>query len=301
MNVKDCCKNSNIPSTLYFDFEFHKKYFKSHLKQLLPYYEELDASRILILFFSLSGLKILFGAKFDEYIASSRDTITEWIYSLQVKSKIGNCGGFRGSHSLGGKFSSDSSTEQMNEFDVSHISCTHIAILCLLLLKNDFKKFDRKSTLESIKSMQLSDGSFKCQTIDSESDIRFSYCACVICYLLSGWAYINVDRLVSYISSCQNYDGGFGLKPGLESHGICSKDINEATKTWCCKLQTELGGFCGRPNKIPDTCYSFWVYGTLCQINGEDLVSLESHLKFLKNTENLKIGGFNKEIGSSFP
>lgn len=43
---------------------------------------------------------------------------------------------------------------------------------------------------------------------------RFSYCALSCCSLLGNLHAIDVSRAVSYVVSCQNFDGGFGNTPG---------------------------------------------------------------------------------------
>ncbi|KAF1743998.1 hypothetical protein MXB_5094 [Myxobolus squamalis] len=189
--MKDCDKDKNLYLES-FNFELHKNYFQNHLSTLISQYEELDSSRIMVLFFSLCSLEICYGENFDDFIAKNRNQIIDWIYS------------------------------PVNQLDIAHVTCTHVAILSLIILKDDLRNLDRFSILKTLSCLQLPDGSFKSQTSCSESDARFFYCTCVICFLLNGWHYINVDKLLIYIISCQNYDGGFGCKPGLESHGIPS-------------------------------------------------------------------------------
>ncbi|MCL7029570.1 hypothetical protein MKW94_017510, partial [Papaver nudicaule] len=80
-----------------------------------------------------------------------------------------------------------------------------------------------------------------------------------------------------------SYDGGFGLVPGLESHGgatycavaalrlmgfieddVLSKGTTfsvidvQPLLEWCLQRQAIDGGFQGRANKATDTCYAFW-------------------------------------------
>ena len=90
-------------------------------------------------------------------------------------------------------------------------------------------------------------------------------------------------RATTFVERCFGYDGGIGMRPGLESHGgstFCGLaslwlmgTLDEAlqrrqggrgaTLRWLAARQE--GGYTGRPHKPPDTCYSFWVgVGALC-------------------------------------
>ena len=51
---------------------------------------------------------------------------------------------------------------------------------------------------------------------------RFSYIALSCCSLLGRLEAINVPRAVSYVLSCQNFDGGFGSMPGEAMFALSS-------------------------------------------------------------------------------
>jgi len=54
-----------------------------------------------------------------------------------------------------------------------------------------------------------------------EIDTRFSFCAVASLALLGRlWnrCPINIEKCVEFIVSCMNFDGGFGCRPGSESH-----------------------------------------------------------------------------------
>ena len=51
-----------------------------------------------------------------------------------------------------------------------------------------------------------------------EISSRFSYCAVQALYLLKALDRLDVDRTVSFIERCQNFEGGYGMVPGAESH-----------------------------------------------------------------------------------
>lgn len=56
-----------------------------------------------------------------------------------------------------------------------------------------------------------------------EVDTRFIYGAFNTLSLLGKLDYIDVDKAVEYVLRCKNYDGGFGMLPGAESHAGQSK------------------------------------------------------------------------------
>jgi geranylgeranyl transferase type-2 subunit beta len=51
-----------------------------------------------------------------------------------------------------------------------------------------------------------------------EQDSRFSYCAVSALSLLSKLDLLDRDLTVGFIERCSNFDGGFGMIPGAESH-----------------------------------------------------------------------------------
>ena len=53
-------------------------------------------------------------------------------------------------------------------------------------------------------------------------------------------------------------------------------------------------GFQGRPNKDPDTCYSFWVGATLKLLDSYNLMNEEENVDFVLSTEDHEVGGLSK-------
>lgn len=49
-------------------------------------------------------------------------------------------------------------------------------------------------------------------------DTRFSMCSLATLHLLDRLDAVNVPKAVEFILSCRNFDGGFGTRPGSESH-----------------------------------------------------------------------------------
>jgi len=91
---------------------------------------------------------------------------------------------------------------------------------------------------------------------------------------------VDVDKAVDYIVSCANFDGGYGVSPGAESHSgqifTCLAALSIAGRIdavnkdklgrWLSERQVEAGGLNGRPEKDEDVCYSWWVASSLAMI-----------------------------------
>jgi geranylgeranyl transferase type-2 subunit beta len=139
-----------------------------------------------------------------------KEKIIEWVVSCQHPS-----GGFGG-----------------NNGHDPHILYTLSAIQ-ILAIYDALDKIDIDKVAGYFASMQLPDGSF-CGDDWGEVDTRFSYCA--LCGLsILGKVHsglIDVDKATSFVSSCKNFDGGFGCVPGAESH---------AGQIFCCVAALSIG------------------------------------------------------------
>jgi geranylgeranyl transferase type-2 subunit beta len=113
-----------------------------------------------------------------------------------------------------------------------------------------------------------------------ETDTRFLYGAFNALSLLSLLSLVDVPKAVSHIQACANFDGGYGVCPGAESHSgqiltcvgalaIAGRlDLVDADRLggWLSERQLENGGLNGRPEKLEDVCYSWWVASSLAMI-----------------------------------
>ena len=91
---------------------------------------------------------------------------------------------------------------------------------------------------------------------------------------------VNVHKAVSYIGACANFDGGFGRSPGEESHAgqifTCVGALTIARRldivdrerlaAWLSERQLPNGGLNGRPEKLEDVCYSWWVLSSIAML-----------------------------------
>uniref|UniRef100_A0A8C4QG00 Geranylgeranyl transferase type-1 subunit beta n=1 Tax=Eptatretus burgeri TaxID=7764 RepID=A0A8C4QG00_EPTBU len=287
----------------------HVAFFSRCLTALPDSFAYLETSRLTIAFFAISGLDIL-GA-LDEV---DRESVIRWVYSLQVlpdrhESNLHNCG-FRGSSYLGVTAGNALATEFAHPYDSAHITMTYTGLATLLILGDDLSGVNKKACVAGLRALQLSDGSFCAVPEGSENDMRFVYCACCICYMLADWSGIDRDKATDFICRSMSYDGGFGQGPGLESHGgstFCaiaslhlmgrlatalSEPALWAVRRWC--IFRQQSGFQGRPNKPEDTCYSFWLGGTLQLLGLFYCTDVKKNRHFIMSTQDNVVGGFAK-------
>ncbi|KAF4687541.1 hypothetical protein FOZ60_003813 [Perkinsus olseni] len=114
---------------------------------------------------------------------------------------------------------------------------------------------------------------------NGETDMRGCYCAIAVASMLKMITPELEEGVVGYIHRCQTWEGGIAGEPGLEAHGgyaFCGlaaatmlgkaeEALNlERMARWVCQRQLAFeGGFNGRANKLVDSCYSYWQYGSL--------------------------------------
>ncbi|KAG7771181.1 hypothetical protein KL931_000879 [Ogataea haglerorum] len=149
----------------------------------------------------------------------------------------------------------------------SHILST-LSALQLLKMYDSLDVINNKKSqiLQFIKGLQLPDGSFQGDRF-GEVDTRFVYTAIQSLSILESLSPDIVDPAVDFILRCQNFDGGFGLVPGSESHSaqiftclatlaiagqVDKIEDREALEWWLSERQVENGGLNGRPEKLPD-------------------------------------------------
>ena len=91
---------------------------------------------------------------------------------------------------------------------------------------------------------------------------------------------VDVPGAVSLVQKCANLDGGYGVCPGAESHSgqifTCVGALAIAGRmdlvdkdrlgAWLSERQLDNGGLNGRPEKLEDVCYSWWVASSLAMI-----------------------------------
>lgn len=185
-----------------------------------------------------------------------------------------------------------------------------IQILCIYEALNEI---DCEAVVRYVSGLQQFDGSFFGDKW-GEVDTRFSFCAVAILTLLGRMeGTINVERAIKFVMSCCNQtDGGFGSKPGAESHAgliYCCVGFLSLTQSlhlldidklgwWLCERQLTSGGLNGRPEKLPDVCYSWWVLSSLTIMGRLHWISAEKLKQFILTCQDSETGGFADRTGN---
>jgi geranylgeranyl transferase type-1 subunit beta len=300
-----------------FDRERQIAYFSRSLRHLPRGYCKLDTNRLTLVHFAVHALDLLsvWDRSAEEQqvrYGLNRHNIIDWIYSLQTTSDVVETetmrGGFKGGSFLG--------KEPPSQYDFGHIAMAYCAIATLKTLGDDLSRVDKNKILAALHHLQLKDGSFQCVAFGSENDMRFLYCACSICHMLNDWSGVDVQKAVQYITECHTWDGAFALLPGQEGHGgstfcavaslvlmgkdaevLDSDEWRDDLIRWCTGRQ--LRGMQGRPAKLEDTCYSYWIGGTL-RLIGEDALLDHDQLRSYVLSCQTNVGGFGKVV-NAFP
>jgi len=290
-----------------FDFKRHTK-FLLHMYNALPNaYSGQETNCMMLAYFVVGSLDII-----GELPRQKTKQIVDWVYGMQVlpdkdnpEKNIMNCG-FRGGSFFGIPFDPECKPKKSFTHDQSHIAMTYTALSILRICGDDFSRVNKTAIMKALSTLQREDGSYSPVANGSENDMRFVYCACAISAMLEDWSGLNKDLAVKYILSSQSYDGAIAQAPGQESHGgstycaIAALELmgrlnelpqKELLIQWCINRQTS--GFQGRINKIPDSCYSFWIGGTLKILGAFELVDFRRTRSFTFNCQQ-PVGGIAK-------
>ena len=204
-----------------------------------------------------------------------------------------------------------------SEYAQGHLAQTFSALATLRTLGEPLDNLvPKKAILRQLLRLQGNDGGFAASENGCECDLRFVYCACAISSLLDDWSGVDKDKTCLYIIGCISYDGGLALTPdgsegqgGATYCGIASLALMDRLDAldpamlqrltlWMQQRVQEEGGYNGRVNKVPDSCYSFWVGGSSHILGNFDDVDREPCRSFLLYCcQNDKVGGFSKTPG----
>lgn len=224
------------------DVSSHVRYFRKCLEVLPGAYSSLDTNRLTVIYFCVSGLDLL-----GEIGRVDAPAICDYIYAMQVlpSSEDGNgaLGGFRGGSFLGAPFD-PAGAPATSDLDSGHIAMAYTALATLVMLGDDLSRVRREAVLRWLRTLQGADGCFRAYE-GGEADMRFVYCAAVVCVLLRDhdWVGMDVQAATEYILASQAYDGGIGLGPGMEGHGGSSYTALAAL--------TLMGGLCPAVHPLP--------------------------------------------------
>ncbi len=123
---------------------------------------------------------------------------------------------------------------------------------------------------------------------------------------------VDVDRAVDYVISCANFDGGYGVQPGAESHSgqifTCLAALSiagrldlvdtERLARWLSERQTASGGLNGRPEKDEDVCYSWWVLSSQSIIERTHWIDRDKLIGFILRSQDAELGGCSDRPGN---
>ncbi|KAI9664908.1 MAG: hypothetical protein M1821_006356 [Bathelium mastoideum] len=144
-----------------------------------------------------------------------------------------------------------------------------------------------------------------------EEDTRFMFCAMLALSLLHLEHLVEIEKCVQYVKSCQNTDGSFGASPGAESHSgqvyTCVGTLAIAGKldcvdadalgSWLSERQLPNGGLNGRPEKLEDVCYSWWVLSSLAMIGRLHWIDQGRLASFILQCQDPENGGIADRPG----
>ena len=145
-----------------------------------------------------------------------------------------------------------------------------------------------------VASLQKKNGTFAGDEW-GECDTRFLFCAFVALSLLKRMDLVDVAKAVDHVRRCINFDGGFGSSPGAESHagqiypcvgalsisGRLDLVDRDRLGAWLSERQLPNGGLNGRPEKLEDVCYSWWVLSSLTVIDRVHWLDAEKLTHFI--------------------
>lgn len=109
----------------------------------------------------------------------------------------------------------------------------------------------------------------------------------------------DVGKAIEHVQACANYDGGYGVDPQAESHAgqvftcvgaltIAGRlDLVDRDKVggWLSERQLPNGGLNGRPEKLEDVCYSWWVASSLAMIDRLHWIDAGKLAEFIMNCQ----------------
>lgn len=121
-----------------------------------------------------------------------------------------------------------------------------------------------------------------------------------------------MDKAIEHVVACGNFDGGYGVSPGAESHSgqifTCVATLAIADKLdlidkdrlarWLSERQVAGGGLNGRPEKKEDVCYSWWVLSPLAIIGRLHWIDREQLIGFILTCQDPELGGFGDRPGN---
>ncbi|CAO1623684.1 unnamed protein product [Jaminaea pallidilutea] len=141
-----------------------------------------------------------------------------------------------------------------------------------------------------------------------EEDNRFLYCGVNALAHLGALDSLDREAAVQGVLGCVNFDGGFGRIRGAESHAAQAftsvgtlvilhalDRLGESTlsklASWLSERQLPNGGLNGRPEKLEDVCYSWWILTALSMIGKLHWIDAKKLSSFILSCQDPDAGG----------
>ncbi|KAK9312521.1 terpenoid cyclases/protein prenyltransferase alpha-alpha toroid [Lipomyces starkeyi] len=187
-----------------------------------------------------------------------------------------------------------------------------LSAIQILFIQDALDAVDADVVAKFVTSLQDSEtGTVRGDVTGDEADTRFVYAAMQCLSILGKLDQFDVAKAVEYIDHCKNYDGGYGFVPGAESHAggvftslgalaianrldLVDKDL---LSWWLCERQLPAGGLNGRPEKLPDVCYSWWVLSSLAILGRLDWIDRQKLREFILDAQDDEQGGIADRKG----
>jgi len=172
-------------------------------------------------------------------------------------------------------------------------------------------KANRRQVAHFISNLQNKDTGEFAGDEWGETDTRFLYGALMALSLLDLTSLVDVDRALHHVQACGNFDGGYGVRPGAESHAgqvfTCVGALSIAGRldlvdkdklgSWLSERQLQNGGLNGRPEKLEDVCYGWWVLSSLAMIGRLHWIDAEKQRDFILSCQDPEKGGLADRAG----
>jgi protein farnesyltransferase subunit beta len=249
--IAETYKIQNLDST------GHLEFLTAHLFKLPKHFSSLDASRTWLAYWLSHSIRLL-----DENRIK--------IYESRIRSFIASCQFVSGG--IGG-----------GPGQLPHLAAVYSGTAALLLASSieAINKTTLYNFLLRMKKSSYRLGGFRMHE-DGECDLRGTYCAVAVASVCNLLTDDMVENVEGYVLSCFTYEGGIAGDTGGEAHGgytycglatlailterlgvdFFKREERRWLKLldWLMKRQKYFeGGFCGRTNKLVDSCYSFWI------------------------------------------
>jgi geranylgeranyl transferase type-2 subunit beta len=200
----------------------------------------------------------------------------------------------------------------------AHLLHTLSAVQLLILLDGELTTEIRINLRDYIFRLEDSSGAYR-GDLWGEIDTRFSYCAISCLWLLNELSAEQALRATTYVfRECRNFDTGFGSLPNSETHAgqifccigvwkiaqrvvsieqlqsCCGPLYTEKLAWWLAERQlTITGGLNGRPEKLEDVCYSWWVLASLAMLDRLHWIDTDRVIHFILSCQDDNEGGFS--------